>query len=116
MNKFTRMLLILFITIAGSGTASGLDRLDRFIKREGRKLERIEKRRLKYEIRKEEGRLMTPRESYRKCDGQRERIDLYQDRHSMAQDIFTGEPLTGDNLKDWKELKFKQKMTKQHVR
>ena len=51
MNKFTRMLLILFITIAGSGTVSGLDRLDRFIKREGRKLERIEKRKLRHEIR-----------------------------------------------------------------
>ena len=59
---------------------------------------------------------MRPRGLYRKCAGQRERIDLYQDRFSMAQDIFTGEPLTGDNLKDWKELKFKQEMTKRHVK
>ena len=43
MNRFTRMLLILFITIASSGTASGLDKLDRFINREGRRLERIER-------------------------------------------------------------------------
>jgi hypothetical protein len=59
---------------------------------------------------------MIPKGSYRKCDGQKERTDLYQDRHSMAQDIFTGEPLSGNNLKDWKALKIKQKMNKRHVR
>ena len=59
---------------------------------------------------------MTPKNSYRKCDGQKERTDLYQDRHSMAQDIFTGQPLTGENLKDCKKLKLKQEMTKKHVR
>ena len=51
MNMFARMLLILFITISGSGTASGLDRLDRFMRHENRKLEKIEKRRIKYEMR-----------------------------------------------------------------
>ena len=58
---------------------------------------------------------MTPRGSYKKCPEQRERLDLYQDRHSMAQDIFTGQPLTGESLKDWENLKLKQKMTKDTV-
>ena len=49
MNKLTRMLLILVITIAGSGTVSGFDKLDRFMKRESRKLEKIEKRNLRHE-------------------------------------------------------------------
>jgi hypothetical protein len=44
MNKFTRMLLIIFITIVGSGTVSGFDRLDRFMERESRKLEKRNKR------------------------------------------------------------------------
>ena len=52
MNKIARMLLILVITIAGSGTASGFDRLDRFMKHENRKLKRIEKRNLRHERRK----------------------------------------------------------------
>jgi hypothetical protein len=33
----------------------------------------------------------------------------------MAQDIFTGQPLTGESLKDWEDLKLKQKMTKDTV-
>jgi|10_taG_2_1085330.scaffolds.fasta_scaffold634003_2 hypothetical protein len=49
MNKITRMLLILTITIVGSGVASGFDRLDRFMKHENRKLKRIEKRNLRRE-------------------------------------------------------------------
>ena len=49
MNKFTRMLLILVITISGSGAVSGFDRLDRFMKHEARKLKRIEKRNLRHE-------------------------------------------------------------------
>jgi hypothetical protein len=52
MNKIARMLLILVITIVGSGTASGFDRLDRFMKHENRKLKRIEKRNLRHERRK----------------------------------------------------------------
>ena len=44
MNKFTRMLLIIFITIVGSGAVSGFDRLDRFMERESRKLEKRNKR------------------------------------------------------------------------
>ena len=52
MNKIARMLLILVITIVGSGTVSGFDKLDRFMKREIRKLERIEKRNLRHERRK----------------------------------------------------------------
>jgi len=59
---------------------------------------------------------MTPRGLYRRCSGQKERLDLYQERYSLAQDIFTGQPLTGENLKDWKKLKLKQEMTKKHVR
>jgi len=58
---------------------------------------------------------MTPRGLYNRCHRQRERLDLYQDRHSMAQDIFTGEPLTGESLKDWEDLKSRQKMTKDSV-
>jgi hypothetical protein len=49
MNKIARMLLILVITIVGSGTVSGFDRLDRFMERESRRLERIEKRNLRHE-------------------------------------------------------------------
>jgi len=59
---------------------------------------------------------MTPRGLYRRCSGQKERLDLYQERYSLAQDIFTGEPLTGDSLKDWKALKLRQEMTKRHVK
>ena len=59
---------------------------------------------------------MAPRGLYRKCSNQRKRLDLYQERHSLAQDIFTGQPLTGDNLKDWKALKLKQETTKRHVK
>lgn len=54
MNKIARMLLILVITIVGSGTASGFDRLDRFMKHENRKLKRIEKRNLRHERRKKQ--------------------------------------------------------------
>ena len=49
MNKITRMLLILVIAISGSGAVSGFDRLDRFMKRESRRLERVEKRNLRHE-------------------------------------------------------------------
>ena len=58
---------------------------------------------------------MTPRGLYRKCSSQKERLDLYQERNSKAQDIFTGEPLTGDSLEDWKHLKIRQDMTKRSV-
>lgn len=51
MNMFTRMLLILFITIVFSDTTSGFDRLDRFVRRENRKLEKKEKVRFKHEMR-----------------------------------------------------------------
>ena len=57
---------------------------------------------------------MAPRGLYRKCPSQRERLNLYQERYTLAQDIFTGEPLTGDSLKDWKTLKLKQETTKRH--
>lgn len=51
MNMFTRMLLILFITIVCSDRTSGFDRLDRFVRRENRKLEKKEKARFKHEMR-----------------------------------------------------------------
>ena len=60
--------------------------------------------------------VMAPRGLYRKCSSQKERLDLYQERYSLAQDIFTGQPLTGDSLKDWKALKLRQEMTKRHVK
>jgi len=59
---------------------------------------------------------MAPRGLYRRCPNQKERLDLYQKRHSLAQDIFTGQPLTGDSLKDWESLKLKQETTKRHVK
>lgn len=63
-----------------------------------------------------EDKKMTPRGLYRKCSGQRGRLDLYQERHFMAQDIFTGEPLVGEDLKQWEALKLKQEMTKRYVK
>jgi hypothetical protein len=49
MNKLARMLFILVMTIAGSGSVSGFDKLDRFMKRENRRFYRIEKRNLRHE-------------------------------------------------------------------
>jgi hypothetical protein len=37
---------------------------------------------------------------YRVADGHKERIELYANRYVNGQDIFTGEPLTANDLSD----------------
>ena len=69
MNRFTRMLLILFITISSSGTTSAFDRLDRFMRQENRKLQRIDKRRIRYEMRDKRDRKKLLRYEYNRPIG-----------------------------------------------
>ena len=45
-------------------------------------------------------------------DGQWDRVELYAERYSKKQDIYTGDPLVGEELEDWHVSHAKSKLGK----
>ena len=45
-------------------------------------------------------------------DGQKERVELYAERYSKKQDIYTGNPLIEKDLEDWYTSQAKSKLGK----
>jgi hypothetical protein len=43
-------------------------------------------------------------------DGQWDRVELYAERYSKKQDIYTGDPLIGEELEDWHVCHAKSKL------